>query len=70
MLLPDEVVEGLRPVFAGKNLITHAPNLNGPTRAGKQKNPKRIRTRSEAEALAVGLTIIYDLETKKAATAT
>jgi hypothetical protein len=27
VLLPDEIVEGLRPIFSSKNLIAHALNL-------------------------------------------
>ena len=37
--LPDQIVERLRTIFSGKNLIAHVPNLVRPI-ALENRNPK------------------------------
>jgi hypothetical protein len=40
MLLADEIVESLRPIFSGKNFVTHTVNLDG--KAGSRKPSELI----------------------------
>jgi hypothetical protein len=35
MFLPDQIIENLWPIFAGKDLIAHVDNLNGKVDRGK-----------------------------------
>ena len=37
MILSDQIVKSLRPIFPGKNLVAHASNLNALNLSRKQK---------------------------------
>jgi hypothetical protein len=47
MRLTDQIVERLRPIFSGENLVTHALNLNGKVDSRKLSelivDPERLR---------------------------